>query len=225
MRCSHCDKELQENVDYKIEYSNNIDPGVASMKIIGMGDYKGYELNFTFVIEKKAPTTTEDQKPTTTTTETKPTTSSTTTETKPATTETRPSTEDSSTAGTTAAKKETATTAAPVIRISVKKAAIQKIKALKKAFTINILKNKDQVTGYQISYSYKKNFKGQKVKILKKFKYKKIKVKRKKYTITSYKVKGLKRKKTIYVRVRAYKQVGKTKVYGKWSSVKKVKIK
>jgi len=246
MRCSHCDKELQENVDYKIEYSNNIDPGVASMKIIGMGDYKGYELNFTFVIEKKAPTTTEDQKPTTTTTETKPTTgttesssatsetkpttgttaaTTTTTETKPATTETRPSTEDSSTAGTTAAKKETATTAAPVIRISVKKAAIQKIKALKKAFTINILKNKDQVTGYQISYSYKKNFKGQKVKTLKKFKYKKIKVKRKKYTITFYKVKGLKRKKTIYVRVRAYKQVGKTKVYGKWSSVKKVKIK
>ena len=204
MRCSHCDKELQENVDYKVEYSNNIDPGVASMKIIGMGDYKGYELNFTFVIEKKAPTTTE---------------------TKPATTETRPSTEDSSTAGTTAAKKETATTAAPVIRISVKKAAIQKIKALKKAFTINILKNKDQVTGYQISYSYKKNFKGQKVKTLKKFKYKKIKVKRKKYTITFYKVKGLKRKKTIYVRVRAYKQVGKTKVYGKWSSVKKIKIK
>lgn len=230
MRCSHCDKELQENVDYKIEYSNNIDPGVASMKIIGMGDYKGYELNFTFVIEKKAPTTTEDQKPTTedkttATTESKPTTSSTTTETKPATTETRPSTEDSSTAGTTAAKKETATTTAPVIRISVKKAAIQKIKALKKAFTINILKNKDQVTGYQISYSYKKNFKGQKVKDLKKFKYKKIKVKRKKYTITFYKVKGLKRKKTIYVRVRAYKQVGKTKVYGKWSSVKKVKIK
>ena len=217
MRCSHCDKELQENVDYKAEYSNNIDPGVASMKIIGMGDYKGYELNFTFVIEKKAPTTTEDQKPTTTTTETKPTTG--TTESSSATSETKPTT------GTTAAKKETATTAAPVIRISVKKAAIQKIKALKKAFTINILKNKDQVTGYQISYSYKKNFKGQKVKTLKKFKYKKIKVKRKKYTITSYKVKGLKKKKTVYVRVRAYKQVGKTKAYGKWSSVKKVKIK
>lgn len=208
MRCSHCDKELQENVDYKAEYSNNIDPGVASMKIIGMGDYKGYELNFTFVIEKKAPTTTEDQKPTTTTTETKPTTG--TTESSSATSETKPT---------------TGTTAAPVIRISVKKAAIQKIKALKKAFTINILKNKDQVTGYQISYSYKKNFKGQKVKDLKKFKYKKIRVKRKKYTITSYKVKGLKRKKTVYVRVRAYKQVGKTKVYGKWSSVKKVKIK
>lgn len=265
MRCSHCDKELQENVDYKVEYTNNIDPGVASMKIIGMGDYKGYELNFTFVIEKKAPTTTEDQKPTTTTTETKPTTgttesSSATSETKPTTgttaattttTESKPTTEDkttatteskpttsstttetkpattetASTSGTTTAEKETATTAAPVVGISVKKAAIQKIKALKKAFTINILKNKDQVTGYQISYSYKKNFKGQKIKDLKKFKYKKIKVKRKKYTIVSYKVKGLKRKKTAYIRVRAYKQVGKTKVYGKWSSVKKVKIK
>lgn len=231
MRCSHCDKELQENVDYRVEYSNNIDPGVASMKIIGMGDYKGYELNFTFVIEKKAPTTTEDQKPTTTT-ESKPTTedkTTATTESKPTisstTTETKPSTGTSSTSGTTTAEKETATTAAPVIRISVKKAAIQKIKALKKAFTINILKNKDQVTGYQISYSYKKNFKGQKIKDLKKFKYKKIKVKRKKYTIVSYKVKGLKRKKTAYIRVRAYKQVGKTKVYGKWSSVKKVKIK
>lgn len=208
---------LIEGVDYKVEYSNNINPGTATAKVIGMGDYKGYELNFTFVIEKKAPTTTEDQKPTTTT-ETKPTISSTTTETKP-------STGTSSTSGTTTAEKETATTAAPVIRISVKKAAIQKIKALKKAFTINILKNKDQVTGYQISYSYKKNFKGQKIKDLKKFKYKKIKVKRKKYTIVSYKVKGLKRKKTVYVRVRAYKQVGKTKVYGKWSSVKKVKIK
>lgn len=231
MRCSHCDKELQENVDYKVEYSNNIDPGIASMKIIGMGDYKGYELNFIFVIEKKAPTTTEDQKPTTTT-ESKPTTedkTTATTESKPTisstTTETKPSTGTSSTSGTTTAEKETATTAAPVIRISVKKAAIQKIKALKKAFTINILKNKDQVTGYQISYSYKKNFKGQKIKDLKKFKYKKIKVKRKKYTIVSYKVKGLKRKKTAYIRVRAYKQVGKTKVYGKWSSVKKVKIK
>ena len=54
MRCSHCDKELQENVDYKAEYSNNIDPGVASMKIIGMGDYKGYELNFTFSDRKES---------------------------------------------------------------------------------------------------------------------------------------------------------------------------
>lgn len=322
MRCSHCDKELQENVDYKVEYTNNIDPGVASMKIIGMGDYKGRELNFTFVIEKKAPTTTEDQKPTTTTTETKPTTgttenSSATSETKPTTsttetttttttedtttttetrptessttTETKPSTSTTETASTeqptTAVKQKKKLTSVSGIKnatytgktikckitvrsgkstlkenkqykvtyknnkncgiatikitgigdyqgtitktfkIAPKKATIHTVKAAKKAANISIRKNDGGITGYQISYSYKKNFKGQKYKELKKCKYKKIKVKRKKYTITSYKVKGLKRKKTVYVRVRAYKQVGKTKVYGEWSRVKKVKIK
>ena len=291
MRCSHCDKELQENVDYKVEYTNNIDPGVASMKIIGMGDYKGRELNFTFVIEKKAPTTTEDQKPTTTTTETKPTTgttenSSATSETKPTTstteTTTTTTTEDTTTTAVKQKKKLTSVsgiknatytgktikckitvrsgkstlkenkqykvtyknnkncgiatikitgigdyqgTITKTFKIAPKKATIHTVKAAKKAANISIRKNDGGITGYQISYSYKKNFKGQKYKELKKCKYKKIKVKRKKYTITSYKVKGLKRKKTVYVRVRAYKQVGKTKVYGEWSRVKKVKIK
>lgn len=271
MRCSHCDKELQENVDYKVEYTNNIDPGVASMKIIGMGDYKGRELNFTFVIEKKAPTTTEDQKPTTTTTETKPSTSTTeTASTEQQTTAVKQKKKLTSVSGiknatytgktikckiTVRSGKSTlkenkqykvtyknnkncgiATikitgigdyqgTITKTFKIAPKKATIHTVKAAKKAANISIRKNDGGVTGYQISYSYKKNFKGQKVKTLKKFKYKKIKVKRKKYTITSYKVKGLKRKKTVYVRVRAYKQVGKTKVYGKWSSVKKVKIK
>ena len=37
--------------------------------------------------------------------------------------------------------------------------------------------------------------------------------------------KKLKKKKTYYIRVRAYKMNGKKKVYGKWSTVKKVKIK
>ena len=198
----HQDELLVEGKDYEVTYSDNIKPGTAKVTITGLGDYKGCELNFTYKIHKTIQSTTTELKP-----------------------ETIPSVPN--TPSTTAPETVTSTTAKRpgTKKITVKKAAIQKIKALKKAFTINILKNKDQVTGYQISYSYKKNFKGQKVKTLKKFKYKKIKVKRKKYTITSYKVKGLKRKKTIYVRVRAYKQVGKTKVYGKWSSVKKVKIK
>ena len=198
----HQDELLVKGKDYEVTYSDNIKPGTAKVTITGLGDYKGCELNFTYKIHKTIQSTTTELKP-----------------------ETIPSVPN--TPSTTAPETVTSTTAKRpgTKKISVKKAAIQKIKALKKAFTINILKNKDQVTGYQISYSYKKNFKGQKVKTLKKFKYKKIKVKRKKYTITSYKVKGLKRKKTVYVRVRAYKQVGKTKVYGKWSSVKKVKIK
>ena len=198
----HQDELLVEGKDYEVTYSDNIKPGTAKVTITGLGDYKGCELNFTYKIHKTIQPTTTELKP----------------ETIPSVPNT-PSTTAPDTATSTTAKRP------GTKKITVKKAAIQKIKALKKAFTINILKDKDQVTGYQISYSYKKNFKGQKVKTLKKFKYKKIKVKRKKYTITSYKVKGLKRKKTVYVRVRAYKQVEKTKVYGKWSRVKKIKIK
>lgn len=315
MRCKHCGKELQENVDYKVEYENNMDPGVAKMKVIGIGDFEGYELNFTFRIRKKNPATTED-KDTTTTTETKPTTgttednstagttestttttteeTTTTTETKPTesstTTETRPSTsttettttEQPTTTATKQKKKLTSVTGiknatysgktikckitvksekstlkenkqykvtyknnkncgiatvkitgigdyqgtiTKTFKIVPKKAVIHAVKAAKKAETVEIRKNDGGVTGYQISYSYKKNFKGQKYKELKKCKYKNVKIKRKKYTITSYKIKSLKSKKYVYVRVRAYKQVGKTKIYGSWSSTKKVKIK
>lgn len=65
--------------------------------------------------------------------------------------------------------------------------------------------------GYQIQYALNKKFtKNKKSKYIKK---------------TSYTVKKLKKKKTYYFRIRAYKLNGKKKVYGKWSSVKKVKIK
>ena len=63
---------------------------------------------------------------------------------------------------------------------------------------------------YQIQISVNKKFK----------KKKSIQTKKTKYTI-----KKLKKKKTYYIRVRAYKMNGKKKVYGKWSMVKKVKIK
>ena len=64
--------------------------------------------------------------------------------------------------------------------------------------------------GYQVAYGTKKNFKGAKKKILNK---------------TSLTVKKLKKKKTYYVRVRAYKTVNGEKVFGAWSATKKVKIK
>ena len=64
--------------------------------------------------------------------------------------------------------------------------------------------------GYQLQYAINKKFK----------KKKSIQTKKTKYTI-----KKLKKKKTYYIRVRAYKMNGKKKVYGKWSRVKKVKIK
>ena len=64
--------------------------------------------------------------------------------------------------------------------------------------------------GYQLQYALNKKFK----------KKKSIQTKKTKYTI-----KKLKKKKTYYIRVRAYKMNGKKKVYGKWSKVKKIKVK
>lgn len=85
-----------------------------------------------------------------------------------------------------------------------------KVKAGKKSFTAR-WKKISGVKGYQIQYAVSK-------KKIKKGKRKSVK----KPAIT---IKKLKRRKTYYVRVRAYKTVGKKKIYGKWSAVKKVKIK
>lgn len=64
--------------------------------------------------------------------------------------------------------------------------------------------------GYQYCYSTNKKFKNSKSKTTKKL------------TVT---IKKLKKKKTYYVRVRAYSIVNNKKIYGKWSKVKSVKIK
>ena len=64
--------------------------------------------------------------------------------------------------------------------------------------------------GYQLQYALNKKFKKKKI----------VQTKKTKSTI-----KKLKKKKTYYIRVRAYKMNGRKKVYGKWSTVKKVKIK
>ena len=72
----------------------------------------------------------------------------------------------------------------------------------------------DGVSGYQIQYATNKKFsKGKKSITLKSSKK------------NSYTTGKLKKGKTYYVKVRTYKKDGKKKVYGKWSSVKKIKIK
>ena len=43
---------LIEGVDYKVEYSNNINPGVATAKVIGIGRYTGHEMSFTYTIKR-----------------------------------------------------------------------------------------------------------------------------------------------------------------------------
>lgn len=67
--------------------------------------------------------------------------------------------------------------------------------------------------GFEVQYALNKSFT------------KKKKTKRYDLYAERVKLRGLKRKKTYYVRVRAFKKVGTKKVYGKWSITKKCKVK
>ena len=136
------------------------------------------------------------------TTATKP--SDATTATKPAaTTATKPA------ATTTTATKKPAVK--PAKKVTVKKQAA-KVKAGKKKLTVTWKKDKN-VSGYQIKIATKKNFKGAKTYTVKSYKrYKKV-------------IKKLKAKKKYFVKVRAYKTVGKSKVYGAYSAVRSCKVK
>ncbi len=100
--------------------------------------------------------------------------------------------------------------AAPTVKKPAK-AKITKLTAGKRAFTVK-WKKQSSVSGYEIQYSLKKNFKSSKKKNVSKSKNK----------LT---VKKLKKGKKYYVRVRAYKTVKGKKYYGKWSAKKAVKLK
>ena len=117
---------------------------------------------------------------------------------------------------TTATKPSDATAATkpavkPVKKVTVKKQTA-KVKAGKKKLTVTWKKDKN-VSGYQIKIAIKKNFKGAKTYTVKSYKtYKKV-------------IKKLKAKKKYFVKVRAYKTVGKSKVYGAYSAVRSCKVK
>lgn len=90
------------------------------------------------------------------------------------------------------------------------KAVIQSLKN-KKTGTIQCkLKKVKNATGYQIRYAANKKMKNSKNKNVKG---------------TTVTLKKLKKKKTYYIKVRAYRLVNGKKKYGKWSSVKKCKVK
>ena len=126
------------------------------------------------------------------------------------TTATKPS--DATTATKPAATTEATKPAVkPVKKVTVKKQTA-KVKAGKKKLTVTWKKDKN-VSGYQIKIATKKNFKGAKTYTVKSYKtYKKV-------------IKKLKAKKKYFVKVRAYKTVGKSKVYGAYSAVRSCKVK
>ena len=121
----------------------------------------------------------------------------------------------------TPSNPDTTTTKKPATKPALKKSNVKLSKPVLKVGKTT--KNKAKVTwkkvkkatGYEIQYTTK-GFGNKKDT-------KTIKVSKAK--ITSAQLKKLKKKKTYYIRVRAYKMNGKKKVYGKWSTVKKVKIK
>ena len=104
-------------------------------------------------------------------------------------------------------------TTAPKIVAKPKSASIKKVKAAKKAVSVQ-WKKVGGVKGYQVQVATDKKFKKNK---------KTVTVKKQKTTKTT--VKKLKAKKKYYVRVRTYKTVNGKKVYSAWSKVKSVKTK
>lgn len=95
--------------------------------------------------------------------------------------------------------------------IAPKKAVLKKVKATgKKKVKIIVKKTSEKINGYEVILSTKKNFKKAK------------KVTTKKNIVT---VRKLKAGKKYFVKVRAFKKVGNKKIYGKYSTVKKVIVK
>lgn len=109
----------------------------------------------------------------------------------------------------TTAKKNTTKPAEKAV--APKKTVVKKVKALgKKKIKITVKKSPEQVSGYEVTLSTKKNFKNAK------------KITTKKNVVT---VKKLKAGKKYFVKVRAFKKVGNKKIYGNYSTVKKVIVK
>ena len=109
----------------------------------------------------------------------------------------------------TTAKKNTTKPAEKAV--APKKTVVKKVKALgKKKIKITVKKSSKQVSGYEVILSKKKNFKNAK------------KITTKKNVVT---VKKLKAGKKYFVKVRAFKKVGNKKIYGNYSTVKKVIVK
>ena len=111
---------------------------------------------------------------------------------------------------TTASKKPTKRALLPVEKMT---GSLKSVKSPAKSTLAIIWKKLRKVTGYQVQFCAKSNFK--KGTIERKFKQK----------VTKTKVRPVKSKKKYYVRMRPYTKSGSKTYYGKWSKVKSVKIK
>ena len=104
-------------------------------------------------------------------------------------------------------------TVTKTFKIVPKGPALSKLTSRKKALTATWKKQAVQTSGYELQYSTNAKFKGAKTLNIKGSK------------TTGATVSKLKSNKKYYVRIRAYKTVGKAKYYSTWSKSKSVKIK
>ncbi|WP_455484981.1 hypothetical protein [Eubacterium sp.] len=97
-----------------------------------------------------------------------------------------------------------------VDKLQLNKPSIYSVTSGVKKLNVRLNANYYSYDGVQIQYSTNKKFSNAKTSSTKK---------------ASKTIKGLKKKKTYYLRVRSYKKVNGKKVYSKWSTVRKVKTK
>lgn len=211
---------LRKGADYTISYKNNTKVGTATMTIAGKGMYYG-SVNKTFKIDKltaafsKSALTWngkhQSPKPTVSFGKTKLSTSQYTVTYPKTRKDVGTYTATVTLKGSYSGKKNVSFTIIP------KGTTISKLTKASKAFTASWKKQSSKmssarVTGYQVQYSTKKNFKsGNKTVTVAG------------WSKTARKISGLKARTAYYARVRTYMKVGKTTYYSGWSAAKAVK--
>lgn len=203
------DKTLWRNLslsDYDVTYENNVEEGKAKVYIDGRGTFTG-RLTAEFSIKKQSDNDTEPgnpNPPSEITPSPKPSTGGNTSHDQTVVSPDKKPTEKPS-----VQQNDKGVSALP----KVKKPGKPSIKRLKnkkkKKVTLSLSKKISGAKGYQVAFATKSTMKGQKKKFFKG---------------TSVTIKGLKKKKTYYFRVRAYKIVKGVKVYGKWGNIKRIKV-
>ena len=131
--------------------------------------------------------------------------------TNPASTLTQRTTPGADTTATNApTTKPTVVTTKKSITVAPGKVKITKVKNVSKKKIKLTWKKQSKALVYQVKYSIYKSFRKPKTKATMK---------------CSYTLSGLKKKKTYYIKVRGYTLKKGKRLYGKWSTVKKVKVK
>lgn len=208
-------EKLTQNRDYTVSYEDNYTQGTAYAVVKGMGAFTGWnKAAFTILPPEEKPadtppdwwgTSKPSQTPSTASTANPGETPAAAATAKPTKTPSPAATRTP--AATASASPSPTTNVVPLLKIS----GLKTSKLFGNRLHVSWTKP-SAARGYELQYARSKNFK------------KKLKTVNKFFSTPSYvTLRNLKKKKTYYIRVRAYTRVRGKKILGKWSSVKKVK--